>query len=239
MFWFRKLAAKGNSLAQDGLGLCYYTGRGVAQDYTQAVAWWHKAMEGSKFVRQQTAFRLAECYEKGLGVGKDCARAVEYYCKVGRCAYPGDEPYHSESQYRLGLCYYNGTGVKQDCAQAVQWWRKAVKNEEYPKTTYRMRHHPQAEFYLGLCYEMGQGVEKSLYRARDWYMHIANEGHAQAAFRLAALYETYKIGRGNTKDLASAAKYYRKAAEMGVDGAQEALDRVEKKIRWGPLALFR
>lgn len=42
---YREAAEQGDAEAQYNLGLCYYNGEGVQQDYTQAVHWWRKAAE--------------------------------------------------------------------------------------------------------------------------------------------------------------------------------------------------
>ncbi len=41
----QKAAEQGDAMAQFNLGVMYNTGRGVAQDYKQAVAWFRKAAE--------------------------------------------------------------------------------------------------------------------------------------------------------------------------------------------------
>ena len=46
-------------MAQYGLGVCYATGQGVEQDYTQAVHWWRKAAE------QGDAFAIEALKELG------------------------------------------------------------------------------------------------------------------------------------------------------------------------------
>ena len=40
---WRPLAEQGNAKAQSALGIMYYEGRGVPQDYVQAVRWYRKA----------------------------------------------------------------------------------------------------------------------------------------------------------------------------------------------------
>jgi TPR repeat protein len=42
---FRKAAEQGDAEAQYNLGNAYHYGRGVAQDYAEAVKWWRKATE--------------------------------------------------------------------------------------------------------------------------------------------------------------------------------------------------
>jgi len=62
-----------------GLGLLYRGGLGVAKDYAQAAAWFHKAAAaGSAF----GMYHLATCYENGAGVPKDLAEATRYYEKA-------------------------------------------------------------------------------------------------------------------------------------------------------------
>lgn len=49
----RKAAEEGNADAECRLGLCYYFGHGVAQDYTNAVIWFRKAAEEQGNVKAQ------------------------------------------------------------------------------------------------------------------------------------------------------------------------------------------
>ena len=42
---FKVAAEKGDAIAQFNLGLSYYHGKGVLQDYAQAVYWYRKAAE--------------------------------------------------------------------------------------------------------------------------------------------------------------------------------------------------
>ncbi len=44
---WRPLAKQGNAKAQNNLGVMYYNGQGVPQDYAEAVKWWRKAAEGN------------------------------------------------------------------------------------------------------------------------------------------------------------------------------------------------
>ena len=41
---YRKAAEQGNVMAQNSLGWCYYFGKGVTQDYTEALKWYRKAV---------------------------------------------------------------------------------------------------------------------------------------------------------------------------------------------------
>lgn len=63
----RKMAEAGNVKAQFHLGNCYYIGKGVAQNYTEAVKWYTKAAQQGHSDAQNN---LGICYLEGLGVTK-------------------------------------------------------------------------------------------------------------------------------------------------------------------------
>lgn len=44
MAWYQKAATQGSAAAKYNLGTMYANGRGVAQDYQQAKAWWQKVL---------------------------------------------------------------------------------------------------------------------------------------------------------------------------------------------------
>ena len=57
----------------------YADGRGVRQDYTQAVQWFRKAAEQGDAKAQ---YNLGIAYESGRGVRQDSALAQEWYGKA-------------------------------------------------------------------------------------------------------------------------------------------------------------
>ncbi len=63
-----KAAEQGNADAQLVVGNRYAYGKGVPQDYTQAIVWYTKAAEQWNASAQ---FRLAEMYALGQGVSQD------------------------------------------------------------------------------------------------------------------------------------------------------------------------
>lgn len=42
--WIRQSAEQGNAFMQNRLGLCYYNGQGVEQNYAEAVHWFQKQL---------------------------------------------------------------------------------------------------------------------------------------------------------------------------------------------------
>ena len=65
--------------AQNNLGLCYYYGRGVTQNYYEAVKWYRKAAEQGHSIAQ---YGLGTCYYSGKGVPKDKLAATKWFKKA-------------------------------------------------------------------------------------------------------------------------------------------------------------
>ncbi|MGX2975159.1 tetratricopeptide repeat protein, partial [Ursidibacter arcticus] len=101
-------AEQGIPEAQYNLGLMYYNGQGVKQDYQQAEKLFQQAAEQGI---AQAQYNLGVMYNNGRGVKQDYQQAVKWYQQAA-------EQGIAEAQYNLGLMYYNGQGVKQDYQQA-------------------------------------------------------------------------------------------------------------------------
>jgi hypothetical protein len=79
----------------------YDNGRGVPQDYAQAVAWYRKAAEQGDADAQNN---LGLRYDKGQGVPQDYAQAVAWFRKAA-------EQGNALAQNNLGAMYVGGQGV--------------------------------------------------------------------------------------------------------------------------------
>ena len=114
----RARADQGDAEAQVSLGFMYGNGRGVVQDYKQAVVWYRKAADQGETWSQ---FNLGVMYHKGRGVVQDYKQAVVWYRKA---ADQGD----ANAQYSLGVMYFTGQGVAQNYVQAHKWVNLAAAN---------------------------------------------------------------------------------------------------------------
>lgn len=74
--WYRWAANQECRVAQYWLGICYYYGQGVEQDFRKAVEWYQKAAYQGYAHAQG---RLGECYEYGRGVSRDYKEALRWY----------------------------------------------------------------------------------------------------------------------------------------------------------------
>jgi TPR repeat protein len=112
----RQRAGQGDAIAQCILGTYYANGRGVAQNYWEAVKWYRLSADQGNAPAQ---YHLGVCYASGRGVAKNYWEAVKWYRLSAEQGY-------ALAQNNLGVCYATGRGVAQDYAEAVKWYRKAA-----------------------------------------------------------------------------------------------------------------
>jgi len=106
--------------AQFNLGVMYYQGLGVEQDFKEAVKWYQKAADQGFATAQSN---LGFMYRQGQGVEQDFKEAVKSYQKAVN---QGD----AQAQSNLGLMYEEGQGVEQNNVIAYAWWNIAATNGE-------------------------------------------------------------------------------------------------------------
>ncbi len=169
---FHRLAEQGDSKAQYKLGLLYYQGNGVPQDYTEAVHWYQKAADQGESMSQ---YAIGYMYETGKGVKQDFAEAALWYHKSA----DQDDP---QAQCALGSLYYEGRGMQQDRSEAARWYRKAA-DQGFSK----------AQYDLGYMYANGQGVPQDRAIANYWYLKAADQGNMDARQTLGVGITTWRL----------------------------------------------
>jgi TPR repeat protein len=79
----------------------------------------------------------------------------------------------------------------------------------------------EAQFHLGFAYELGLGSKQDFKQAVRWYSKAANQGHAEAQYRLATILEE---GRPQVNvDIANAMSWYEESARNGFKSAKQRL----------------
>lgn len=109
-------ARNGDIPAQNKIGVCYYKGEGVGQDYKKAAEWFWKTAEKGNSTGQ---YNLGYLYENGKGMEQDYNQALYWYKKAAGQG-------HISAMNNLGQMYENGNGVKQNFTIAAQWYQKAI-----------------------------------------------------------------------------------------------------------------
>jgi TPR repeat protein len=113
------LANAGHADSQHLLGLMYYMGRGVKQDYKQAMNWHRKAAQQGKADAQ---YVVGAMYYTGNAVPQDHKQAVSWFRRAA-------EQGHGEAQHALALMYrYHAAGLPADRVLAYMLWNLAAAN---------------------------------------------------------------------------------------------------------------
>jgi TPR repeat protein len=114
----RKLAQEGNVTAQNGLGLLYKAGTGVAQSYGQAKRWFEEA---AKQGHAEAQVNLGALYLNGDAPPQSAQMALFWFSRAA-------EQGNVAAFVNLGDMYARGQGVPQDFIQAYMWFVLAATN---------------------------------------------------------------------------------------------------------------
>ena len=124
---YQRAAQQGDTTAMNNIGVMYANGRGVDQDYNEAIIWFsNAARQGNATARTNLCIvynHLGWMYAKGVGVEQDYGQAFDWFTKAA-------EQGHAEAQYNLGVMYANGDHVVQDEAEAARWFSQAAEQRD-------------------------------------------------------------------------------------------------------------
>lgn len=115
--WLNAAAEKGDVHAAFQLGMIYYNGRIVDQDYNQALEWYLKSVGKKAIDKRKTGLEVlfgqvavfGEMYTRTIG------QIIKRKPSVTR-----------DAKFYVGLMYETGRGTEQDFAAAVKWYQKAA-----------------------------------------------------------------------------------------------------------------
>lgn len=184
-------AEKGDLESQLLLGRAYLGAKGIAQDYSKAVAWLQKAADRGHPSAQTI---LGMMYMSGQGLGKDAGAAVSWFRKAA-------EQRYAAAEGNLGWALCLGEGVPQKSDEAIQWLLRSAEKE-----------NALAQVRLGYVYRDGKCAKKDELMAVEWFRKAAAQDDALGQRLLA---EMYLSGSGVPQDHAEALRWYEKAAQAG------------------------
>ena len=199
-------AESGDVEAQTNLGLGYYHGEGVPQNYKEAVKWFTRSAQQGDADAQKY---LGLMYYYGQGVPQNYKEAVKWFTMS---AEQGD----AEAQNELGMMYYHGQGVPQDYKEAIKWYTKAAKQGL-----------AVAQFKLSLKYYLGEGVPQNYKEAAKWCSRAAEQGYADAQNNIGVMYQR---GEGVPQDYVQAYKWYNLASAQEAENAKESRDILRNRM---------
>jgi len=156
---YRIRAEQGDAESQFKLGSMYSRGKGVPQNYGEAVRWYRKSAEQGY---AKAEYNLSGMYRDAKGVPQDYAEA-ERWCR--KAAEQGD----ARAEEGLGFLYYRGEGVPQDYAEAARWYRKSAEQGD-----------ANAQYILGYLYYYGYGVPQDKGEANRLFHQAAAQGNEDA-----------------------------------------------------------
>ena len=223
-----KKSSDNDSLFQ--IGLMYYYGYGVEENYAEAVAWFQKATdadhyEAKNFLKAENGDlakieRLIMYHGDGSqeywGIEKNSDK-VEYWRKraiEARLKIAETETDNGENFFKIGQMYYDGHGVKKNYTEAIVWFQKAVDAGNFDANEFF--------FKIGLMYYHGDGAEKNYTEAINLFQKAADAGNYEAETILKAengdidemetLGQWYSKGYYDIKKDPDRAKYWLKRA---------------------------
>jgi len=155
----------------------YNNGKGVKQDYPEAVRWFQKAAEQGNASAQNNLGSMHGC---GQGVNQDYSEAARWYQKAA-------EQGHASAQSNLGIMHYSGQGVKQDYSEAARWLQKAAEqgNDEAAgilRDLLQKQHQKIKSQTAGITSKKEKGA--SALEAKECANCLAPEGQHGVAFKV-------------------------------------------------------
>lgn len=201
------LAEAGDAHAQYNLGLLYASGKGVPQDYRQAIEWYRKAAEQGVPAAE---YNLGVIYANGQGVPANPQEASKWFLKAAQQGIPN-------AVIGLGNVYYEGGDAFRNYAEAEKWYRQAADGGV-----------ASAAFQLGVMYDLGQGVQQNYQEALKWYHKAADQGYAPAMANLGILYYN---AQGVKRDLVQAYAWFQRGLKYGDPRSVELIGAVQNKLR--------
>ena len=212
------LAELQNADALYFLGLMYYNGHGVEQDYEEAA---HTLRQSAKGGNTDAQNLLGVMYDHGKGVPQNVEEAEQWFRRAAAAG-------HAEAQQNLErlLASIEAAAEAVTPADDLQKGLAAYEAGDYETalailTPLAWAGNADAQNTLGWMYDYGHGVEENDAEAVKWYRPAAEQGNAIAQNNLGKMYE-YGIGVSQNDE--EAIKWYRSAAEQGHAEARQNLD---------------
>lgn len=187
-------------------------------------------LKAAKSGYNEARFRLGRAYENGeLNLKENNEKAYEWYFDAANDGYV-------EAMLVLAEAFeYEYLDLDEDEDEAFDWYLKAAKSGSL-----------KAQIIVAEAYEYENlGVDEDEEEALEWYLRAANNGHVEAMYKVGDKYywmaqesaeeaeededEEFAVTDEELECLEKAKKWYKKAAELGHQGAVRMLKQYFSK----------
>ena len=211
LYWYKTAADFGDDRGQFYMGLAYYNGDLVEQDYAKASMWFTLAGEKGYPLAQ---YYLGHMYFKGNGVPKDTAEAMRWFTlSVDREC--------NEARISLGDIFSNPKWPNRDYRYAYNLYKQAMDSG-----------FPDGFYKIGMMHYNGVLVPVNFIQASKYFRSGAELDHAGCCYMMGKM---YYLGEGVEKNMAYGRRYLEVAIQGGSIEASEFLERVDienKEKKW-------
>lgn len=169
VIWYSRAVEKGHAKAMFNLAICHYKGKGVKQNFEEAVKLFFQSIENGCF---DAYYTLGKCFERGNGVSQDVTKAVHYYQLASE---QGD----TEAKKELGFRYMKGDGVPENYSEALKYFTQIPNKSSI------------IAFEIGYCFEHLDDDKQNIESAMKWYKKSAEMGEDHAIEAYNRLYQRF------------------------------------------------
>lgn len=152
-------AEKGDLEAQVDLGVMYFSGEGIPQNYGEALKWYRRAADKGNAAAQNN---LASMYLKGHGVPRNPIEGAKWMQSAAKQGLP-------KAQLNMGALYADGIGVGRNALEAVRWIRRAADQGD-----------AEGQRILGHVFEEGRLARADSVEAYKWFVLASAQGDDEA-----------------------------------------------------------
>lgn len=204
---FTKASAKGNTFADNQLGVMNRFGIHVSQNLTDAIRFFQYAANKGNPAAQAS---LADVYRLGDGVAKNPDLAFQWALKSSEQKWPS-------GLNQLGILFRDGIGVRQDSEKAISLFKEAAATNRSPVSFSN----------IGRMYILGTGIPVNRAEARKWFEAGAKANDGDSFAYLSDIH--VGLAKDSPFDQAKAFEYATKAASLNRSGGFNMLGYVYRE----------
>jgi TPR repeat protein len=211
--WYSRAAECSHDLALYRLGRLYEAGRGVKQDYLQAIKCYEIAKDPGNI---DAPYQLGIIYQHGKGVKADTNKAVDYFTQAAQKG-------SSMAQFTLGQLYEKGELVSKNILEAVKWYStsNSQANGDAHKWlyTYYDKEYSNDTFYDAQFHLLSQITNINSNRTQ----HQNNTLIGEVNYKLGLM---YFYGYGTKLDYKKAQKSFRESTKLCDNNAAQFFSEI-------------